>query len=446
MEKRRENTLNNIFYLWLEWVVSTATFLAVIAVPLVVRPIWTPLVAVVMEMVLYSLIKRGRRNQHRLCLVTFFVTSRILFWSAIVMLIVLLLQHYLSASHVLVAGVNHDIPFIPVLITAPIGAVVCLVMLRRKSNYPFCVDCKLRFGTPAERGFTGALYSQEGTAQIRLFFFGTLLLTLADWPYYLFKYVNANLNSADHYFFFGIPVALWVLAALFMSLRYLGITRYYDQDIEGSMLRHGASTSVRYLIIGDNRLFISTPDPNDADAIVDLSHTKADTPARVTLPFRRELSEYEAARYLDSLMPVKNPEVRFLYTTSEWNVDCNIFLFVVNVNGDDMQRLTEAVKGSRWVTLREYNRLLHGGEVESLLASEIHRIYTTSMAFKTYDREGRRLYSIKHYRPTFRLCDIAGYKVDYNDRRWLYVARNNQDVPLWRIRSLWRRYIVGLTY
>ncbi|MDE7151965.1 MAG: hypothetical protein K2O27_06835, partial [Candidatus Amulumruptor sp.] len=392
MEKRRENTLNNIFYLWLEWVVSTATFLAVIAVPLVVRPIWTPLVAVVMEMVLYSLIKRGRRNQHRLCLVTFFVTSRILFWSAIVMLIVLLLQHYLSASHVLVAGVNHDIPFIPVLITAPIGAVVCLVMLRRKSNYPFCVDCKLRFGTPAERGFTGALYSQEGTAQIRLFFFGTLLLTLADWPYYLFKYVNANLNSADHYFFFGIPVALWVLAALFMSLRYLGITRYYDQDIEGSMLRHGASTSVRYLIIGDNRLFISTPDPNDADAIVDLSHTKADTPARVTLPFRRELSEYEAARYLDSLMPVKNPEVRFLYTTSEWNVDCNIFLFVVNVNGDDMQRLTEAVKGSRWVTLREYNRLLHGGEVESLLASEIHRIYTTSMAFKTYDREGRRLY------------------------------------------------------
>ena len=232
-----------------------------------------------------------------------------------------------------------------------------------------------------------------------------------------------------------------------MSLRYLGIYRYYSQDLEGSMHRRGPVTRARFLIIHDNKLLVRVPDhSHDADSIIDLSRIKADTPAEMSLPFRRDLPLSEAESYLEAILPITGANVRFLYSNTEWNVDCNMFHFIVNVDDSTASKLTETVKGGMWVTLHQYNDMLRAGGIDSILASEIHRIYTVSMAFKTYDSRGRRLYPIKHYRPTFRLSDVINYKVDFNDRLWLHVARCNQDQPLYRLRSFWRRHVNGLSY
>ena len=61
------------------------------------------------------------------------------------------------------------------------------------------------------------------------------------------------------------------------------------------------------------------------------------------------------------------------------------------------------------------------------------------MAWKTYDRDGRRLYPIKNYRPTFRFRDFKTWDVDYNDLHWLDVATNNEDKPFYRLRRFWRK-------
>lgn len=442
-QSRRSDNLNGIFFIWLEWMACSSAILAVLLTPLLLRAIWTPFVAAVLEVILYYAIRRGREMPRPRCLLPFFITTRILFWSAVAMIAVLVSLRNMHPDDIITLGINREIPFIPVLIVAPIGAAVCLWMLKRGSSFPFCVDCKLRFGYPVERGFLGMLYSQEGTTQIRILRNGFLLLTISSWPYYLVKYVNESLNAADRYFFFGIPAALWVIAALYMSLRYLGIYRYYDQDIEGSHQRKGASTRARFLIIHDNKLLIRVP---DADAIIDLSRTKADTPAEVTLPYRRDLPLFEAERYLEGILPIRDAQVRFLYSNTEWNADCNLFHYIVRISDETAAKLNEAVDGALWVTLHQYNDLLRAGQIDSMLASEIHRIYMSAMAFKTYDTNGRRLYPIKHYRPTFRLSDVIDYKVDFNDRHWLYVARCNEDEPLYRLRSFWRRHVNGLSY
>lgn len=429
--------------------VTSTSILAVMLSPLIFRPIWTPLVAVVLEVALYRAIRMGREVRKARCLLPFFITTRILFWSAVVMLVVLVSHNMLHPDRIVSLGINRDIPFIPVLIVAPIAAGVCLWMLKRGSSFPFCVDCKLRFDTPAERGFLGMLLSQEGTSQIRVLLAGALLLSISSWAYYIVKYVNSNLNSADRYFFFGIPAALWVIAALYMSLRYLGIYRYYDQDLEGSQQRKGTSSKARYLIIHDNKLLIRLPEADScSDSYIDLNRTKADTPAEIVLPYRRDLPLHEAVRYLEGTLPaIEGARVRFLYSNSEWNADCNLFHFIVAIDNSAMaEALTAAMPDAMWVSLHQFNEMLMAAQIDPLLASEIHRIYTASMAFKTYDPRGKRLYPIKHYRPTFRLGDVIDYKVDFNDRHWLYVARCNQDVPLWRLRSFWRRHINGLSY
>ena len=59
------------------------------------------------------------------------------------------------------------------------------------------------------------------------------------------------------------------------------------------------------------------------------------------------------------------------------------------------------------------------------------------MAWKTYDRNGRRLYPIRHYRPTFRLRDLREWTVDYDDQSWFDIAQNNEDRRFFRLRNFW---------
>ena len=77
------------------------------------------------------------------------------------------------------------------------------------------------------------------------------------------------------------------------------------------------------------------------------------------------------------------------------------------------------------------------------MATEIHRLYTITMAWKTYDSEGRRLYKVKNYRPAFRLNGICDWDVDFNSPQWLQVARFNEDKPFFKIRRFWKKRISG---
>ncbi len=98
-----------------------------------------------------------------------------------------------------------------------------------------------------------------------------------------------------------------------------------------------------------------------------------------------------------------------------------------------------------WLTQSELLRMVENREVSPMLISEIERLYTVIMAFKTYDISGRRLYDIKHYKPSFRLHDIASLLVDYNDPQWLFVAKDNEDRPFFYFKRFWRRYVRGIS-
>lgn len=102
--------------------------------------------------------------------------------------------------------------------------------------------------------------------------------------------------------------------------------------------------------------------------------------------------------------------------------------------------LDESILQGKWYSLSQLQRLLHNHELSPLLAAEIHRLYTVTMAWKTYDAEGKRLYKVKNYRPMFRLNGICEWDVDFNNPLWLQVASFNQDKPFYNLRRLWRKY------
>lgn len=115
----------------------------------------------------------------------------------------------------------------------------------------------------------------------------------------------------------------------------------------------------------------------------------------------------------------------------------NIFHFFAFV--DNKEDITESKIHGEWFSLGELRQLMMQHLTGNDLNSEMARIYRIAMAWKTYDREGRRLYKFKHYRPTFRIKDIRNWEVDYNDGHWLSVGRLNEDSHLFRLRRFLKR-------
>ena len=82
-----------------------------------------------------------------------------------------------------------------------------------------------------------------------------------------------------------------------------------------------------------------------------------------------------------------------------------------------------------------------GNRLSPMLANELVRIHTITMAWKTYDRRGHRLYPIKNYKPIFRLRDFKEWDVDFNDPVWLQISVENEDRPFFRVRRVWRKFL-----
>ena len=90
------------------------------------------------------------------------------------------------------------------------------------------------------------------------------------------------------------------------------------------------------------------------------------------------------------------------------------------------------------MTISEIDMSMRAGVLSADMSEEVYIVYTITMAWKTYDSRGFRLYPVRNYKPTFRLRDLRNWDVDYNDRHWLDVARFNEDVRFFRLKRYFR--------
>ncbi|MDE6491488.1 MAG: hypothetical protein K2L49_10060, partial [Muribaculaceae bacterium] len=218
---------------------------------------------------------------------------------------------------------------------------------------------------------------------------------------------------------------------------------YYRNVVEANLDRHGDSTLVRFLLMWGDYIYLRDPDADDSDDRAGgVEVARVDTPASMFVPHRLSMSDHEARNYLASMSGLKDPHVRFMYTSPNFNADCNIFHYACFV--DSAEAMAESSLSGSWFTLDQLKRLDGSGRLSPYLSSEIARLYRVAMAWKTYDRDGRRLYAIKNYRPTFRLRDFKNWDVDIDDPVWLFVSDNNEDRPFFRLKRLWRRYVSGI--
>lgn len=442
MQRRLDNS-KGILHLWTTWLLGSGMLTLLILLSLWVRPIYMPFVAYGLQFILFILIRSNRLKRLPACYLFPFVVSRILFWSGTVMLIINFL-HSRWLFHLVfdASTVNPDIPFITTLIVTPVSALICFWARINRASISFCRDCRMRAGTAAERGFLGMIYTREGQYQVLVTLTISIVVGAVAWLYYGLTYINTSLNRPDRFVFFWGECMVWLTAAIYFGMRYLGIWGYYCQDVEGSTTRHGRSTQLRYLIIADDLIALRPPHTGADMLIPGTDHY--DTPMSITDNWRENTSLPQATGMFADMTNITDADIRFFYSTTRGNADCNIFHFFAFLTPEQKAKFDSAHPYCEWVTFRKMANLINEKKLNPLMSAEITRLYIMSMAWKTYYRTGKRRYKIKHYRPTFHVQDIKTWDLDFNDSSWLYIADNNQDVSFYRPRRLWRKYVSGV--
>lgn len=439
MDKRRMANGYGIFSLWLNWVMGVGALGLIIFMSPLISKLWLPLVAFTLEFLLFTLVRRNREARIPVCYLIPFIVTRALFWSASIMVIINILHIWILDGIFDPGLINPEIPFISTLIISPVTFALTAMAIWKGQRLAYCVDCRIRHGNAVERGFLGNIFTQEGNYQVRMLFWLSALLTITGWGYYSVFYINVNLNLPDRFFFVWMPVILYLLSFLYLGARYLSLWTYYCQNVEGSVIRHGSSTLLRYIVMCGDYIFLNIPDTNKD---LNPGEERIDTPAHIYIPHRTRMSEYDAEFYFKGFSDIKECTIRFMYLNPNFDTDCNIYHYATLV--EDRELVEQSRLEGKWFTMPQIERMLNENKLAPALGAEINRIYTMTMAWKTYDRTGRRLYNIKNYKPTFRLRDFKDWDIDLNDPVWLFVSINNEDRPFYRIRRFWRKYINGI--
>lgn len=398
-----------------------------------------PLIPVISIVILTLLDRRNRALPSPTCFRLPHVVQAILMISAIVILGDMLLKRYTEIENIIGQPVNSAIQLLPVLDIAPVAMLVCLFNMLHINNPRSCRSCRNRLGESVDRGLIGMLYSRESKNQIKFLFWMSLVISILAWGYYTLHYVNVNISKTDTYLFTICPLLCYVLSLIYYGSRYYYLWVYYCQNSATAKVVERQGTTIRYIVICGDRLLLNIPVPSND--IIFSEEMKIDVPLKLALPFREDISKHDAHRYFVDASEMRDADTRLVFKSCDPGMFSNVFHYVAFVN--DADKAAETLKG-QWFTLPETNEMIREGLVSVALAAELSRIYTITMAWKAYDKSGRRLYEIKHYKPTFRLRDMHNWSVDYNDTNWLYVAHINEDKPFYKLRRLWHKITKGL--
>ncbi|MDE5784895.1 MAG: hypothetical protein K2H98_00010, partial [Duncaniella sp.] len=367
------------------------------------------------------------------------IAIRTLLISAIIMEVILIAySRGIVAQFFDSEALNTELPFLPVLIFSPVMLCISLIyrLLGRKSGV--YQKCAVMFGSPIERGFIGHIVDEENRYQISATMTMGIVATALSVFYYFVFYINVNINSADAFFLCWFPFIGYLLVAVFMGTRYISLWGYYAQDIEGSNTRIGEKTWMRYLVMCDDTIYLA----HNEDFFDIPGMDKIDTPASLNVPYREKVKKDYAGEVFSHLCSIKEDQflLRFMYLSKEAEGLSNIFHYIVTVKKPET--ISDSALKGKWYTISQLQRLIYNRDIAPILAAEINRLYTVAMAWKTYDRDGNRLYKIKNYRPLFRFSGIDDWEVDFNDPHWLRVARFNEDKPFFRLRR-WIKRLTG---
>lgn len=426
---------NSINSLWMEWVIAYGAITLIILCSFFVPKLWLPLVVLSVAWLLSMYVDRWRSRNILKCIRVTSVVIRSLVFTTLIMGLCLLYNRTHILEPVLPRDiVNPNIPYITSLIIFPVATVISLAEWIHFGQSRHCHLCKSRLGLTPQDRMSNNLFHTEAIFQLKLLFFISLGISAINWVYYFGWYSNASYNGQDKYFYLIVPIVIYILSLFYTGSRYRTfITRL--PSIYNNISDHKDDyTEFRFLIIHDDTILLGqNTSPDDISYI--------DTPAIVHVNAGIAVTDADSRTKFAQISNLNDFSLRLLYTSDLiTNPDRKIYHYIIVLN-DGESAITDLKLNGVWSTLDQIYRLYKLGALSPALSAEIFRIYSITMAWKTYDTDGFRLYPIKNYVPTFRLRDFRNWDVDYSDNKWLKISSDNEDHRFYRLRRLIKQFL-----
>lgn len=428
LEQRKRKLTSGIVSLFLAWLLGVGLFLGIIWLGLVMSKKWLPFVVLGVALAFAVYVRARRMSSMPMCYRLPAIITLILALSGIIMLLINMTTW--EPSWIKPQTPNERIPYVSALIVYPVAFACSLWHLLIGRRSLACVHCQIKNGSYNERGLITKLFYQESTFQMKFMLVMAGLLSVIDWTYYYMGYVNVNYNNRDLFFFVWLPTALTVLSVVFFFSRYSGMWRHYCHNPAMQTI-HGDSTAMRYLVIVGDHIFLDL-----------YNGLIVDTPVKCFLRFTTEMPHSRASETFHNITGLRASNLHLAYESEETTTLANTFHYLVYY--DSIDQIEGARVQGQLYSLNRVLEMVRSRLLAPELRSELERIYTVAMAWKTYTLDGKRIYPVKNYKPSFRFRDIPTYNVDYNDKRWLAVTINNEDKPFFWFRKFWNRYVNGI--
>ncbi|MBO4977751.1 MAG: hypothetical protein J6C67_03420 [Muribaculaceae bacterium] len=423
---RNSPVFHVLFAMWRNWAVCFGAVALLLGFALFTAKTWLPFIALGEVYILASLIRGAFSQGMTGCALLPRVAQRTLLVAAIIMLAInLLCTDWMITARVRLELYNSEIPFITSLVVLPVLAFFCGLSLLRGADDPHCRRCQEEKGFYAGDSVLGTLFYREARYQLTILLLMSVLMAALEYWYYFSKYINTNFNAPDRFFFIFMPIGVYVVSLVVMAGRYASMARLYMALDEAKPERVNTSR-VRFMVFSGDELLVRRGD-----------NGLWDTPVETIVPMRTAMGPKEARLMFTELTGAENFGLRYCFTNATLASGANTIHYAVFI--PDNERESMESEGDRWFNAYFIDFAMAEGIMAPALATELYRIHTITMAWKTYDRKGNRLYPIKHYHPTFRLSDLPDWNVDYDDMSWLAVARNNEDRRFFRLRRFWNK-------
>lgn len=412
--------------LWRNWAISYGALTLPMVLAFFIPRVTIPFILLIEAYLLAAYSRAKGRLALGSCAHILIVARRTLAISGLIMIGILVLYTDRVIPTVFrIETFNADIPFIICLVMAPVQIVLSALRLLLGEKSSRCRRCKERHKAYAPDTAIVHIYFRESRYQLQILLAISVVLGAIEYWYYFARYINVNLNPQDLFIFNLLPLVAFLLSIFFLGGRYATIEHLYE-SMYGHPTETKRSTRVRFLVFSGNELMVALQ-PNG----------RWDTPFRQTIGFTDHLGDHRAAVMFSDATAISSPTVKYLFTNATFATENNVIHYAVFLNGEQRESLGPE---KMWFTAYMIDQALSTRALEPLLAQELYRIHTITLAWKTYDREGHRLYPIRHYRPTFRLSDLPSWTVDYDDDHWVFVSRFNQDRSFFRLRKAWMKF------
>lgn len=398
------------------------------------KTVWLPYLGLALIGVIILMGNHILKKTNMHCSMITHYTVYTLFVSGIVMLLITLLGTKYFIIHYPVLA-SYAQTFHTAYVVYPIATIMFVISLLRRGKTRYCKACRTIANVSITESLRRNVLHHESKFQLWLSFAVSLFLSVESYVFYLLfynVYKDPTLYLSGIFFLYVIPALVYAISVAYIFIRYSSLE--FEISLKMSQFTNSRTSRIRYMVIWRDNVLLH-------DIVDDKMHGALwDTPADVPICFQTSISEHQAFVEFRNLSGLENFKLKWLYATNH-DVQ-NVFHYAVFID-DEVEDAKGRMSGE-WMTLRDVDMLLKSGSIARPFASEIHRVFTITMAWKTYDDEGYRLYPIKNYRPTFRLRDFHTWNVDYEDLHLMNIAENNEDKPFFRFRRFWRRYINGM--